>query len=349
MKNLKLMIVFSIVFLGISAVVVFIVASDEEVVTVSVSSKPVEFIEPVIKTNVYAKNSISSYRGLGAWVDSFDADPNYLRGSSTVLPSDALEMSENRIRTLFLQSSRSQDRSNQLISDPWYLTEFLLNAHANGLDVVAWYLPKWSDNGEDLERMLALADFEVLGHKFDGLAVDIEWNRDDLEYQERSSRLVELSKGLRENLEDRVLGAIVMPPVVTDVINPNFWPEFPWVELADVYDVWLPMNYWSFRTEEHADSNYYNSENIKLLRNNLKDQNALVHAIGGVGIADGNALPDPGEPLATIDDLDGFVFSVAATKAIGGSIYDWATTGPVARNELAENFKLIYPDLYKEK
>ena len=95
MKNLKLKIVFSIVFLGISDIVVFIVASDEEVVTLSVSSKPVEFIEPVIKTNVYAKNSISSYRGLGAWVDSFDADPNYLRGSSTVLPSDALEMSEN--------------------------------------------------------------------------------------------------------------------------------------------------------------------------------------------------------------------------------------------------------------
>ena len=65
MKNLKLKIVFSIVFLGISAVVVFIVESDEEVVTVSVSSKPVEFIEPVIKTNVYAKNSISSYRGPG--------------------------------------------------------------------------------------------------------------------------------------------------------------------------------------------------------------------------------------------------------------------------------------------
>jgi len=159
--------------------------------------------------------------------------------------------------------------------------------------------------------------------------------------------LVELSKTLRENLKDRVLGAIVMPPVVTDVINQNFWPEFPWRELEQIYDVWLPMNYWSFRTQEHADSNYYNSENIKLLRDNLNDQEALVHAIGGIGIADGNALPDPGEPLATIDDLEGFVFSVASTKAIGGSIYDWATTGPLARNELADNFTIIYPDLYK--
>ena len=159
---------------------------------------------------------------------------------------------------------------------------------------------------------------------------------------------MELSKSLRENLKDRVLGAIVMPPVVTDVINPDFWPSFPWEELATVYDVWLPMNYWSFRTQEHADSNYYNSENIRLLRKNLKDPNALVHAIGGVGIADGSALPDPGEPLATVDDLDGFVFSIATTKAIGGSIYDWVTTGPLARDQLAENFTVIYPDLYNE-
>jgi hypothetical protein len=65
-----------------------------------------------------------------------------------------------------------------------------------------------------------------------------------------------------------------------------------------------------------------------------------------VGLADGTALPDPGEPLATINDLDGFVLSLSPSGAIGGSIYDWATTGAVARKELAENFAIIYPDLY---
>jgi len=178
------------------------------------------------------------------------------------------------------------------------------------------------------------------------LALDIEWNGDDLEHQERSARLVELSENLRRNLGDRVLGAIVMPPVVTDVINPNFWPEFPWADLENLYDVWLPMNYWSFRTEEHADPNYYNSENIKLLRKNLENRDIFVHPIGGVGLADGTALPDPGEPLATIDDLEGFVSSLTVSDAIGGSIYDWATTGSVARKQLAENFVLIYPDSY---
>ena len=178
MKDFRLPIVFSLVFLIVATVVVFSFVSDEESITLSVSSEPMEIIEPVLKTNVVAKNSISSYRGLGAWVDAFDADPNYLRGAATVFPADVVEMSEKKVRTLFLQASRSEDRSNELVSDPWHLANFLLNAHANGLDVVAWYLPKWNVNGEDLERLLALADFEVLGHRFDGLAVDIEWNDD---------------------------------------------------------------------------------------------------------------------------------------------------------------------------
>jgi len=347
MKRFQLQIIVSVLILSISVLIVFSVASRKETVNVSVSARPIEILEPVLNVKVHSKNSIDSYRGLGAWVDSFDADPNYLRGYATVLPSDVIEMSENKVRTLFLQSSRSKDRSNKLISDPWYLAEFLLNAHASNVDVVAWYLPKWDvSDGEDLKRMLALSNFEVLGHKFDGLALDIEWNGDDLEHQERSARLVELSENLRRNLGDRVLGAIVMPPVVTDVINPNFWPEFPWADLENLYDVWLPMNYWSFRTEEHADPNYYNSENIKLLRKNLENRDIFVHPIGGVGLADGTALPDPGEPLATIDDLEGFVSSLTVSDAIGGSIYDWATTGPVARKQLAENFVLIYPDSY---
>jgi hypothetical protein len=350
MKRFQPHIFFSVLILSISVLITVLVANGKEATPMSVSARDIKVVEPVLKVKVNVKNSIDSYRGLGAWVDSFDADPNYLRGSATVFPSDAIEMSDNKVRTLFLQSSRSKDRSGGLISDPWYLAEFLLNAHANNMDVVAWYLPKWNAaDGEDLERLLALADFEVLGHKFDGLAVDIEWNDDGLEHQERSSRLVELSKNLRRNLGDRVLGAIVMPPVVTDVINSNFWPEFPWAELQNLYDVWLPMNYWSFRTEEHADPEYYNSENIKLLRRNLQNTDVPVHAIGGVGLADGTALPDPGEPLATINDLDGFVSSLTVSDAVGGSIYDWATTGPISRKQLAENFVFIYPDLYTEE
>ena len=88
MKDFRLPIVFSLVFLIVATVVVFSFMSDEESITLSVSSEPMEIIEPVLKTNVVAKNSISSYRGLGAWVDAFDADPNYCLLYTSPSPRD---------------------------------------------------------------------------------------------------------------------------------------------------------------------------------------------------------------------------------------------------------------------
>ncbi|MBP16281.1 MAG: hypothetical protein CL437_03785 [Acidimicrobiaceae bacterium] len=64
----------------------------------------------------------------------------------------------------------------------------------------------------------------------------------------------------------------------------------------------------------------------------------MVHGIGGVGAADGSDLPDPGEPLALVEDLEGFLAALEEVGAVGGSIYDWATTGPEARRRLAEAF-----------
>ena len=202
----------------------------------------------------------------------------------------------------------------------------------------------WASDGEDLKRLFALHNFEVLGHRFDGLAVDIEWNLDGLRPAERTARLVDLSTNLREAIGAEPLGAIVMPPLLTDEINPDFWPGFPWATLADHFDVWLPMSYWSFRTEEHADPRYYSGESIRLLRRNLGNPSALVHGIGGIGAADGTGVPDPGEPMATIDDLEGFVASLSDTAAVGGSIYDWATTGGDARGRLSALFSGVFSD-----
>ena len=267
-----------------------------------------------------------------------DADPSYSRRVPTVRAADVIEMASHGVDTLFLQAARTDDRSGLATSDPWMLADFLLHGHRNGVNVVAWYLPMWAPDGQDLDRLVALHRFEVLGHRFDGLAVDIEWNGGGLQPPERTARLVDLTVGLREATVGDPLGAIVMPPLLTDEINPDFWPGFPWSALADHFDVWLPMSYWSFRTEEHSDPRYYSAESIRMLRDNLGDSQALVHGIGGIGAADGTALPDSGEPMATIDDLEGFVASLADTGSIGGSIYDWATTGSEARRRLAELF-----------
>ena len=293
-------------------------------------------VEARLMVDAPPPRTLDPYRGLGTWVDSYDFDPAYVPGDITVAPSDLADMAAHGVRTVFLQSSRSDRRATGLVSDPWLLAGFLLAADRTGLAVVAWYLPKWSDDDEDLDRLLAIDRFSVLGRRFDGLAVDIEWNRGGLGAIERSDRLVNLSDRLRRTVGDDPLGAIVMPPVITDEINLAYWPGFPWAEVAPLYDVWLPMGYWSFRSEEHADPAFYVAQNIRRLRADLDDPEALVHAIGGIGAADGSALVDTGEPLATIDDLAPFVGALVSEGAVGGSIYDWATMGSRSRRLLAD-------------
>jgi len=121
---------------------------------------------------------------------------------------------------------------------------------------------------------------------------------------------------VRDLAGDRPIGAIVLEPVLLEVVNVNFWPNFPWRSIAGLYDVWLPMSYW---TNRNADSGYkdgfrYTDENIRRLRSNLGDDNALVHAIGG--IAD----------TAQAKDYDGFVRAAKQDGAIGWSIYSYDVT-----------------------
>lgn len=283
--------------------------------------------------------SVDSYRGLGTWVDGFDYSPPYSAdGTPEVLPSDLEDMAASGVRTLYLQSGRLDDRSPDLLEDRWVLTEFLMRADQHDIDVIAWYLPKWGDNSDDLDHLMAAHEFDVLGYRFDGVAVDIEWNEDGLEPATRNERFVQLSRLFSVQSGADPVGAIVLPPVQTEVINPAFWPDFPWSEIADLYDVWLPMSYWSFRSEPYGDGYTYNAESTSRLRANLGDPNALVHAIGGIG-AQIDAPPSGVDPyIARVDQLDGFAQSLVDTGAIGGSIYDWLTLDTAGRAALAELF-----------
>ena len=81
---------------------------------------------------------------------------------------------------------------------------------------------------------------------FEGISVDVE-SRKVADVAERNRRLVALSSALRQSLPGRTIGGIVLPPVVMEVINPNYWPDFPWSGIAPYFDVWLPMSYWTNR------------------------------------------------------------------------------------------------------
>ena len=285
-----------------------------------VAGRPLVVVPARLVVDPPPARTLDPYRGLGTWADAFDVDPVYAPGRPSVAPHDVAEMAAHGVRTLFLQASRWDRRATGPVQDPWLQAGFLLAAERSDVAVVGWYLPRWDDAGDDLARLLAVDRFSVAGRRFAGLAVDIEWNRDDLGAIERSDRLVELSERLRRTVGDDPLGAVVMPPVVTDVINPGFWPGFPWAELAPHYDVWLPMAYWSFRTGEHADPRAYVAENVVRVRLDVGDPAALVHAVGGIGAADRTPV-----------DLGPFVSALVDTGAVGGSIYDWATMGDESR------------------
>ena len=288
------------------------------------SNTPLGASSPAADAQSSSLRDVSAYQGLGAWVDVFDYAPAYHRPweGSQLTPEDVDAMAERGVRTLFLQAARLDDRSPGGvvgIVDPELVGRFLERAHARGIRVVGWYLPKFGDIERDLANLGLLRDFRSRGQQFDGIAVDIEWRRDAPDHAERNRRLVELSRRLRQEAPAHPLGAIVYPPVLLEDIRPGFWPGFPWRELAASFDVWLPMAYWTevSMASGYRDAYRYAEEAVRRLRANLQDASALVHVIGGVA------------DVATLADVVGFIRAVRESSVLGWSVYDYRTTsGP---------------------
>ena len=254
--------------------------------------------------------TIEPYQGVGAWVDAFDWSEALGGETHLVDQDDIAAMADMGIQTLYLQTSHL-GVPGQAVLEPERLEGLIDAAHEHGLSVVAWYLPTLEDIDVDLERLLASAELDV-----DGLAVDIEsTNVEDPD--ERNARLLELSAGLRDELPDRVIGAITLSAVHLQEVNPAFWPDFPWPEVADIYDVLVPMTYWSIRLPEWQDGNRYVGENIDRIRAATGDPDLPLHVIGG--IADG----------ATVGEVRGMLEAIEARDGVlGASLYDWATASP---------------------
>lgn len=253
--------------------------------------------------------SIDAFRGFGAWVDVFDWSNEFTGGKPSVGIAAIDRMADLGTQTLYIQTSR-HDSPNEVV-DESLLRSLIDRAHQRGMAVVAWYLPTLENVALDLNRLLASARLNV-----EGIGVDIE-SRRVADAAERSRRLVELSAAAREQLPGRPIAAIIMPPVVTDIINTAYWPGFPWRELKPLYDLWMPMNYWTMRTQSsgYRDAYRYTAENIDLTRRNLGDGAAVVHAIGGIG------------DTTTVEDVDAYHRASAERGGIGGGLYDYRTTG----------------------
>lgn len=270
-----------------------------------------------------APGALAPYEGLGTWVDVYDYVPAFQDpGELPAVTAGSIDdMAALGVRTLYLQAAQDDPRSPDDTVDRALLGRFLRRAHENGIEVVAWYLPRFVDVDADLRRVRALHRFRSRGQRFDGLALDIEWTEGVPDVEARNAALIDLSERVRELVGDQyAVAAIVLEPVLLEVVSPQYWPSFPWKQVQPHYDVWMPMNYWTNRQEDsgYREGFKYTEENVRRLRANLEDDDAVVHTIGGIG--DG----------ATAADYEGFVRASREAEALGWSVYDFNTVATSA-------------------
>lgn len=252
--------------------------------------------------------TLAPYSGVGAWVDVYDWTEEFTEGAPPVGLDEIDRMAEVGIETLYLQTAHSRSAATGVIERD-QVESLIERAHERGLRVVAWYLPPLVDVEADLRRLVASADLPV-----DGLGVDIEAT-EVTDVAERNRRLLELTERLRAEVgPDKAVAAITPSAVHLQVVNPAFWPTFPWEEVAAAYQVILPMAYWSIRDADRRDGEQYVGENIDHIRSLTGDPNVPIHVAGG--IADDIA----------VDQVDGMVRAIQAREALGGSLYDWVTS-----------------------
>ena len=261
-----------------------------------------------LASSARAETGADVYSGTGAWVDVWDA-------ALWAGPERTVDAMRRRgVRTLFLETSNSS-RPYDLIA-PDLVGRFIAAAHADGLGVVAWYLPTLRKPQLDRRRVLAALGFRTAtGDGFDSVALDIESSavrRPGL----RTARVLGLAQALREAAGPAFpLGAIVPAPEGMR-LRPAYWPRFPFRELAGIFDVFLPMAYFTYHTHGEADAQAYVSASVELLREQAGDQDLRVHVVGGAA-----AVTRPSQ-------LRGFLAAACAAGVDGLSLYDFASMKP---------------------
>lgn len=261
---------------------------------------------------------VSAYEGLGTWVDVWDA-------TVWKAPEAAVDqMSAHGVTTLYLETS-NYTRTVDLFQ-PAGIGRFLDAAHEAGIRVVAWYLPSFANVARDLRRSLAAIRYRSPGgESFDSFALDIEASVVK-PAATRTARVLALAGRLRAAAGPSYpLGAIIPAPRGMD-LNPTYWPGFPYQQLAQSFDVFLPMGYFTYRFKTAAASRDYTQLNVDLLRERAGNEALPVHAVGGLASA------------ASVAQVRAFAQTALEAGATGASLYDYASTKPAQWRALASVF-----------
>jgi hypothetical protein len=242
------------------------------------------------------------YEGLGTWIDIYDTDV-------WEHPVAAVRsMAAHGIRTIYLQSSNYH--RNRPFVHPEGVAAIVDAAHRQRLEVVAWYLPGFRDLALDLHRAVRTIRFETRsGNGFDSFALDIE-SAEIRRPSLRTARLLRMSAAIRRAAGDEYpLGAIVVSPDRLVRTDPHFWPGFPWRELAETYDVFLPMTYYTYRVEGARATARYTARSVQVIRRQTSGLRVPIHVVGGISFE------------ATGPETQGFVDTVLERDVIGASYY----------------------------
>jgi hypothetical protein len=258
---------------------------------------------------------LEAYRGLAAWVDIFE-DRAWRRPVKAVA-----DMASHGVRTLFLETSNyTQERS---IAHPEGVARFIEAAHARQMDVVAWYLAGFKKLHRDFQRSMAAIRFRTgSGQRFDSFGLDIEASVVD-PVSKRTRRLLALSRRLRSRVGPGYpLGAIIPSPRGIELAD-DYWPGFPYAELAGIYDVFVPMGYFTYHGKGSQRTHFDTVRNVEILRREVGDPTVPIHLIGG--IADD----------ASGEEVGAFVRAVREHGLLGASLYNWSLTRRHDWRELA--------------
>jgi hypothetical protein len=253
----------------------------------------------------------SVFSGLGTWISIFGTK------AYTSPTTVAASIASRGVKTVYLETSNYSQAAD--VVRPAQLATLVDALHAAGLRVVAWYLPGLVRPAVDLRRSLAAVQFTTpSGGRFDGFALDIESSAVK-PASVRSARVIALSRELRATVGDEYpLGAIIPSPRGMQ-IKPAYWPSFPYAQLAETYDVFLPMVYWTYSVKGPDGAYGYLAWALALLRAGVGNQDVPIHLVGGTSYR------------ASLAEQQAFAALVADDgRLTGWSLYDWFGTKPAA-------------------
>ena len=248
----------------------------------------------------------SVFGGLGTWVDIYDSRV-YASPEAT-----AARIAARGVDTVWIETANY--RSSSDIVNQAALGRLVDALHANGVQVVGWYLPGHTNPALDTRRALAMLSFRTpTGGLLDGVALDIESTKLG-NVALRSRRAVALAQRVRQAAPQTPLAIIPFNPRGLER-HPHTWPRFPWAQLAATADAFAPMIYTSGSVKGFDATYGYVTRALRLLRTDTGEPDVPIHVIGGVANGLGSA------------ELAGFAAAVADDgSTIGVSLYDWTTT-----------------------